>query len=159
MTTHVAVLLTGRWESLDWIINGQRMSLGNPRYDQMVADALDRAINILTSRGAHVLLLTAPCYQRPERADGSPWPEDKVSRVRHFNDLLRLAAQRHHDRAQLYDLYHWMCPNDVWQRRVDGYSVRSPDGLHFDDAGGALFASRLLPVIRKIAGLRPTPGG
>ena len=156
---HVAVLLTGRWESLDWIINGQRMSLGNPRYDQMVADALDRAINILTSRGAHVLLLTAPCYQRPERADGSPWPEDKVSRVRHFNDLLRLAAQRHHDRAQLYDLYHWMCPNDVWQRRVDGYSVRSPDGLHFDDAGGALFASRLLPVIRKIAGLRPTPGG
>ena len=28
-----------------------------------------------------------------------------------------------------------------------------------DDAGGALFASRLLPAIRKIAGLRPTPGG
>ena len=28
-----------------------------------------------------------------------------------------------------------------------------------DDARGALFASRLLPAIRKIAGLRPTPGG
>ena len=154
----VAVLLTGRWESLDWVIHGQRMSLGDPRYDQLVAGALDRAIDILTSRGAHVLLLTAPCYQRPERPDGSRWPEDSVSRVQRFNDLLRQALERHRGRAQLFDLYHWMCPRDSWQRWVDGYPVRSADGLHFDAAGGALLADRLLPVIRKVAGLRPTPG-
>jgi peptidoglycan/LPS O-acetylase OafA/YrhL len=45
-----------------------------------------------------------------------------------------------------------------WQRWVDGYPARSTDGLHFDAAGGTLLADRLLPVIRKVAGLRPTPG-
>jgi hypothetical protein len=154
---HVAVLLTGRWESLDWVINGQRMSLGDPRYDQTVAAALDRAIDILTSRGAHVLALTAPCYQRPERPDGGLWPEDNVSRVQHFNDLLRQAIDRHRGRAELFDLYRWMCPHDAWQRYVDGYPVRSTDGLHFDAAGGDLLASRLLPAIRKAAGLSPNP--
>ena len=42
--------------------------------DRRLAAAMRSSIKTLSSLGATVVLLTAPYYQQPERADGSRWP-------------------------------------------------------------------------------------
>ena len=50
--------------------------LGEPAFDSYVANRFRQAINVLGSRGAHVVLLTSPFYDTGVQPSGLPWPED-----------------------------------------------------------------------------------
>ena len=58
----VAVMLTGRWDIMDRMMDGRWVYPGDARYDAYLARQLDRAIEILASRGAKVVLLTSPYF-------------------------------------------------------------------------------------------------
>jgi SGNH domain-containing protein/acyltransferase-like protein len=151
----VAVVLLDRWELMDRRLNGRYQHVGQPEYDAYLSGLLDSGLGIAGSRGARVVVLTAPYTHRAERPDGSLYPEDSASRVDAWNVLLRAAGARDH--ATVLDLNTEACPDGKFTWSVDGVRIRS-DGLHFTPAGvREILAPWLLPKLAAAA-VTPPPG-
>jgi peptidoglycan/LPS O-acetylase OafA/YrhL len=145
----VAVLLLDRWELMDRRLGGRYRHVGQPDFDAYLNKELDLAISIMTSRGAHLVILTAPYTRRAERPDGGLWPEDQPQRVDAWNRLLRAAAQRH--KATVIDLNKRVCPDGKFTWQVGDVRIRS-DGLHFTPEGvRQVIAPWLLPKVARLA--------
>ena len=150
----VAVVLLDRWELMDRRLDGRYQHVGDPAFDAYLVRELDLALDIVSSRGATTVILTAPYTRRAERPDGGLWPEDSPERVDAWNGLLRAAAGRH--RAAVIDLNARVCPDGEFTWRVDGVRIRS-DGLHFTPEGVRRnIAPWLLPQLAEAA---TRPGG
>jgi hypothetical protein len=145
----LAVILLDRWELMDRKLNGRYQHVGEPQFDAYLTAELDPAIQIVSARGAHVVVLTAPYTRRAERPDGGLWPEDRPERVDAWNRLLRIAADRH--KATVLDLNRRVCPDGTFTWRAGGVRIRS-DGLHFTPAGVRRWiAPWLLPQLARLA--------
>jgi peptidoglycan/LPS O-acetylase OafA/YrhL len=146
----VAVILLDRWELMDRRLDGEWRHVGEPEYDAYLMAELDLAVTIAGSRGARVVLLTAPYTRRSERPDGSLYDEDKPERVDAWNHLLwRMANSRRN--VAVIDLNRHVCPDGEFTWTVDGVQVRS-DGLHFTEFGvQQIIAPWLLPQLASIA--------
>jgi len=142
----VSVILLGRWEELDRLVDGQWQHLGEPAFDAYVSGLLDRAIAIAGSDGATVMLCTAPYDDGIEKADGGTYPENVPTRVNEYNALV-LAAVARHPGVKLFDLGQLVSPGGRYAWTIGGVVVRSSDGVHFSPAGGGYVAPRLLPAI------------
>lgn len=151
---NVVVLLAGRWEVLDRVHDGRWMHLGEPAYDQYIKAQLELAYSVMTSRGAHAVFLTAPCYDSGEQPNGQPWPEDSPARLDEYNKLLREVAAQHRSNATVINLDGLVCPGGKFKFDFHGYPLRTPDGVHFttttNPPGGELLAPYLLPEIAKL---------
>ena len=108
---------------------------------------MDLAINILSSGGAKVLLLTTPCFAPQEQPDGAIWPFDDPSRVTRYNQLLRQAAARHPGVASIADLDAQFCPTNTYSSTVGGVVARTSDGIHISEAGGKFATASFAPQI------------
>jgi hypothetical protein len=145
----VAVIELNRWELMDRKYQGRYQHVGDPAYDQYLLAQLDRAVSVVGSRGAAVVLLTAAYTHRAERPDGGLYPEDQPARVDAWNSLLRTEAARRG--LTVLDLNRLVCPKGKFTWSVDGYRIRS-DGLHYTPAGvQRLIAPWLLPKLAAIA--------
>jgi peptidoglycan/LPS O-acetylase OafA/YrhL len=147
----LVALLVGRWEVTDTYHDGSWEHVGEPDFDAYVSGELDRAIDVLSSTGAPVALLTMPCVSATESPDGSPYPEDDPARVTRFNQLLVEAQARHPATSRLVDLNAMVCPGGVYTSTLDGVTVRTTDGVHFPITGVAPLAARLLPQLRELS--------
>jgi hypothetical protein len=138
----VSILVAGRWEVLDRVYQGQWMHVGDTAYDNYLLREMDLAIQVLSSNGAKVLLVTTPCFAPKEAPDGSTYTFDDPARVNAYNQLLRQAAAHHPGVASVYDLDAKFCPTGTYTASVNGIVVRNVvDGIHFSDAGGAYAAT------------------
>jgi peptidoglycan/LPS O-acetylase OafA/YrhL len=149
----VGVLLLNRWELMDAKINGagSYTHVGQPDFDRYLTGQLDQAVQIITSHGAHLVLLTAAYTHRSERPDGGLYAEDQPARVDALNALLRAEATRHPATVTLLDLNKLVCPDGRYTESIGGLQVRS-DGLHFTPQGvRQLIAPWLLPQLTAIA--------
>ena len=146
----VSILLAGRWEVLDRLYEGQWMHVGEPAYDNYLLRQLNLAIQVLSSNGAKVLLLTTPCFALQEQPDGSTWPFDDPARVNRFNQLVRQAAAQHPGVASVGDLHAQICPTGTFSPTVNGVVVRSSDGIHISEAGGQYAADRLQQMVAEL---------
>ena len=161
----LVALLVGRWEVVDTYHDGNWEHVGEPDFDAYVSSELDRAIDVLSSTGAPVVLLMTPCVAPAESPDGSPYPEDDPARVIRFNQLLAEAHARHPKTSRLVDLDAIVCPGGHYASTLDGVTIRTSDGVHFPTTGIAPVASRLLPQLRALSvaavrarqATRPTP--
>lgn len=143
----VVVVLVGRWETHDHRFDGRWVHVGDAKFDAYLADRLDQAVNILTSRGAHVVLVTAPYYNPTERPDGGRWPEDDPSRVNEFNRILRGVASRQRRGVTVFDLGTVLSPDHRYARVIDGVTVRTADGIHITQDGARRVARVLVPKL------------
>jgi peptidoglycan/LPS O-acetylase OafA/YrhL/lysophospholipase L1-like esterase len=124
----VVLLIIGRWETVDRVNEGHWTHVGDPAFDAYLGGELRRALDILGSTGARVVLTNAAYNRRGEKADGSLYPEDEPDRVDAWNTLLRrVAGQR--PNTTVLDLNKKLCPSGVYTNRVDGIKMRI-DGLH-----------------------------
>ncbi|GAC1533074.1 MAG: acyltransferase family protein [Acidimicrobiales bacterium] len=142
----VVLVLVGRWEVLDRVVDGRWQHLGQPDFDAYVAGQLDRAFRIARSGGGRVVVLTAPYFASQERPQGGRWPEDDPARVDRMNDLLREAVTLRGG-ATLYDLNAAVSPGAKFASMLDGVIVRAADGVHFSPESGGFLAPRLFPVV------------
>ncbi len=147
----LVALLVGRWEVEDTYHDGRWEHVGEPDFDAYLSSELDRAINVLSSTGAPVALLTMPCTEAIESPDGAPYPEDDPARVTRFNQLLAEAHARHPATSRLVDLNAMVCPGGKYTSTLDGVTIRTTDGVHFPLAAIAPVASKLLPQLRTLA--------
>jgi len=84
-------------------------------------------------------------------AIGSLWPENDPARLARFNQLLREAAARYPSKATVVDLKAFVCPGGKYVATLDGYLIRSSDGIHFPHDAIPPVAAKVLPALRSIA--------
>jgi peptidoglycan/LPS O-acetylase OafA/YrhL/lysophospholipase L1-like esterase len=129
----VALLMVGRWETMDRVNDGHWTQLGDPSFDAYLTGELQRAIDVLDATGGRLVVATEPYNRRGEKPDGSLYPEDQPERVSRWNALLRRVIGQHPNVAVL-DLNKKLCPDGLYTANVDGVRVRS-DGVHFTPEG------------------------
>ncbi len=129
----VALLIIGRWETVDRVNEGQWTHIGDPTFDAYLNAELQRALNIAGSTGVRVVVATVPYSRGGEKPDGRLYPEDQPDRVNQWNTMLRDAAGQHPN-VSILDLNKKLCPDGVYTAKVDGIKVRS-DGVHLTPEG------------------------
>ncbi|HKD97404.1 MAG TPA: acyltransferase family protein [Micromonosporaceae bacterium] len=147
----VAVIELNRWELMDRKLDGTYQHVGDPAYDAYLLAQLDRAVTIVGSHGAAVVLLTAAYTHRAEKPDGSLYDEDLPARVDAWNQLVREEQAKHPKQVTILDLNKVVCPDGKFTWSLDGFRIRS-DGLHYTPAGvQRIIAPWLLPKLAQIA--------
>jgi hypothetical protein len=147
----VVALGLGRWEVTDHLLDGQWVHIGEPAWDQHLANELQAAITIFHTFGAKVVLFTMPYVDPSDRQpDGLPWPENTPARAQAYNALVRQVAQSDPGEVSVIDLNRMLSPDGVYTATLDGIDVRSPDGIHVSPAGGELLQRQILPLIDRI---------
>jgi lysophospholipase L1-like esterase len=112
-----------------------------------VRSQLELASRLVTTTGANLVFLTAPCTDEGEQPDGQPWPEDDPARLAEYNKLVREVATLHPTTDSVVDLYAAACPGGKYTTTIDGVDVRRNDGVHFTPQGGVLLAKDIMPGI------------
>ncbi len=147
----VAVLLVGRWETVNRMWDGHWAWAGQPAYDAYIEGQLVTAIKILSSEGAKVVLLTSPYFdEQPPPSNGGTWPEDSYARVNEVNSLIYQAAAQFPGTATVINLNAKLDPGGQFTSFIDGVKVRRSDGVHISIAGGQWLAQWLLPKLYAI---------
>ncbi len=144
---NLVVLLAGRWEVVNRTYNGRWTNILDPAYAAYVKSQLQRAVDVATSRGAHMVIMTAPCYDEGEQPDGQPWPEDSKARLDVYNSLVHQVAAANPTTVSVYDLDALVCPGGHYAEFLDGVQVRTSDGIHFTWPGGIWIGARFWPAV------------
>ena len=147
----VAVVLIGRWETVDRWHDGRWMHIGQPAYDAYLRRQLKLAVEVLGAGGAKVVFLTSPYFDsQPPPPGGGHWPEDQPGRVQKLNSLIDEEAASDPSVVRVIDFGQKISPGGKFARSVDGVQVRLGDGIHMTVEGGEWVASWLLPQLHAI---------
>jgi peptidoglycan/LPS O-acetylase OafA/YrhL len=133
---NVVMVLAGRWEDSDQVIDGRDMHIGEASYDAILKEDLERAVEVASSNGAYVMLLTTPCNDSGEQPNGQPWPEDSTARRLRYDQLLGEVAADHPKNVEVFDFGGEVCPGGNFESTVDGVRIRLGDGVHFPYQAG-----------------------
>jgi peptidoglycan/LPS O-acetylase OafA/YrhL len=153
----VSLVVLGHWEVVNRNVNGKVVHIGQPGYDNLLKAQFEKAVQVLGSAGGKVALATAPCYLRPERPDGTYWPQDDCRRVQDFNKIVWAVAAEHPLNVVVLDLYQFFSPDGKWHLDIGGHQVRDSDGIHFNIDGGEYLAPVFLGGLRELMGLPLIP--
>jgi peptidoglycan/LPS O-acetylase OafA/YrhL len=145
--SHVALVVIGAWDTLDFTIDGRRTHVGDPAFDRILREHLELAVEGFRAAGIEqVQLATTPVVGRGESGqarqrrglDG----DTHLARVATFNQLLRDFAAGHDDVAVIeYGAF------------VDGLGEARkaellPDGIHpTEEAAEWLWEHHLGPAV------------
>jgi hypothetical protein len=129
----VAVILVGRWETMDAQLHQSWTHVGESAFDAYLMSELERAVSVAGARGAQVVLATAPYNRRHEMPDGSLYPEDRPGRMTRWNALLREFATAH-PAVQVVEFGRRVCPDGHFTWTAGGVQIRT-DGLHLTPEG------------------------
>ncbi len=146
----VVLLIVGRWETMDRVYNGGWTHVGQAAFDARLSAELDRAVSVLTSTGAHLLVSNEPYNRRGEQPDGSLYPEDDPARVDAWNRLVTAELSRRPG-VRLLNLNKKLCPDGGFTWDVGGIQIRS-DGVHFTPQGVRWLTPWLIRALRSAAG-------
>lgn len=127
----VVIVLAGRWEVYNAKWDGKWTNISTPAFARYVRTQLTEAVTVASATGAHVDLLTAPCYSGQEQLDGAPLPANTPKRVSRYNQLVRQVAAKRSPVASLVNLYGLVCPGGQYHQTIGDVTVRAPDGVHF----------------------------
>jgi peptidoglycan/LPS O-acetylase OafA/YrhL len=142
----VVLLVVGRWETMDRVHDGTWTHVGVPAFDRYLGATLGRAIDVLGSTGAEVVVADEPYNRRGEQPNGELYPEDQPARVDAWNRIVRSVVGAHRG-AVLLPLNHKLCPDGRFTWTVAGRQVRS-DGVHLTPQGVAWLTPWLLGHLR-----------
>ena len=144
---NVVVVLAGRWEVDDRLIDGHWLHIGDPVFDADLKQSLEQAVQVATSTGALMVLMTSPCFDSGEQNNGQPWPEDSAARLAAYNAMVRQVAAEHPATVQVDDFGAQLCPGGMFTTIVR----RGPDPgrrrrAHRAHGGGRSVARRQGPA-------------
>jgi lysophospholipase L1-like esterase len=143
---NVVMILAGRWEIANRTYHGTWTNIENPVYAAYVKRQLTMATLLAGSNGAKVALLTAPCFDSGEQADGQPWPEDSPKRLAIYNRIVRQVGASIPG-TTVITFNAMACPGGHYEEYLDGQQVRLSDGVHFTFGGGNVFAPKIWAIV------------
>ena len=153
------MVLAGRWEVMDRLIDGRWTHIGEPAFDAVLTPSLEQAVQVASSDGADVVLLTAPCFDSGEQPNGLPWPEDSAARLALYNAACcARSPPSTRPTVRVEDFDAMVCPGGVYTTSLDGVQIRDGDGVHIvpTPAAGQWLAGHLLPEVVQVG---PPPDG
>jgi peptidoglycan/LPS O-acetylase OafA/YrhL len=160
------VVYLARGETFDQEVAGQWQNIGQSGFDNYLVDRYRQAVAVLGSKGASVVLMTAPYYDSGTSPAGTPWPEDAPSGVTGDNATIRQVATTtpagtDGSRVYVFDLNAVVSPDHAFSPTVDQINVRCADGVHFTRSGGIYVGQRLAPELAALgqAHANASPGG
>jgi hypothetical protein len=143
----VVVVLSTLWEIAprsqpQW--EGVRR-FGEPDYDRWLRGEYNAAATYLSSEGARVVWLTAPCAE-PTPSRDRFWAEEggEAAAVVRLNAMIS-STPATFPRLDIVDLFARVCPDGEFTQRLGDVEQARPDGLHFSDAGADWVAAWLCP--------------
>ncbi len=144
----VVALELGRWEVSNRLINGQWYTVGQAPWDDLYASLLSQAIQILSSRGAKVVLFTLPYIAQTTNApDGQPWDINQPVRTDAFNALTRQVAAQFPGTVTVIDINAMLDPDGTFSAYLGGFRTRDSDNEHISPVGGILLQPDVLPQL------------
>ena len=144
----VVAIELGRWEVSSRLIDGRWSTIGQRAWDARYSAELERAIRILSSRGAKVVVFTLPYITQTTQApDGQPWDINLPSRTDAYNALVRRVVARFPGTASVIDLNKMLDPRGAYASYLGGVRVRDVDNEHVSPAGGMLLRPMILPKL------------
>ncbi len=147
----VVGVLVGRWDLSDNIDDGKVVAIGQPAWDAHLYDELNGVVDVLSSRGAKVVLFTMPDIDAADEAPGSAaYPENSQVRVNEWNAIVASVAAHRRKVVTLFDLNKKLDPHGAFQMVVDGVTVRWPDGVHVAKTGGEWLQPWVLPTVGQL---------
>jgi len=154
----VVIVEMGWWDSMDHLINGQDVYLGEPSYDAYLVARMDALVDAVDKHGAKVVFLSVPWMLPPPWPNGEEMPAALAPRHDLINTLLREAAAARPGKAYYFDIAPEVTPANHFQPDVGGSICRTSDGIHFywgtdifrvvQTYCGAKLQSALLPYVR-----------
>jgi hypothetical protein len=144
---NVVVLLAGRWEEVDRVYDGEWTNILDPTFAAYVKQQLELASLLVTSTGANLEFMTAPCDDAETALDGAPWPENDPARLAEYNTLVREVAAEFPTTDSVYDLDALVCPGGKYRSTYEGETIRNSDGVHFALTAGITLAPEIIPPI------------
>jgi peptidoglycan/LPS O-acetylase OafA/YrhL len=153
---NVVVVLAGRWEVEDRLIRGRWLHIGDPAFDADLKASLEQAVQVATSTGALMVLMTSPCFDSGEQDNGQAWPEDSATRLAEYNTMVRQVAAEHPATVELDDFGALLCPGGTFTTSFDGIQIRDGDGVHIvpTAAAGQWLDARVLPTVIRVGRLQ-----
>jgi hypothetical protein len=144
----VVVLLISAWDGFTYFKDGRSVPASSSEAEEEFTAGLERAFDILSSRGARLVLLTTPYIVHPTLDDGA---------IDRLNELGAQAAERSSADVTVIDLNEHLSPDGTYTPDLDGVRVRSNDDLHFSEEGAVVVSAWLAPRILDEARLRAGP--
>jgi hypothetical protein len=149
----VVVMLVGAWDTYDREVEGRRLEFGTPDADAYALGELKYAVDVLSSRGAEVMLLTTPYFEQRDLAVSVEQARFDARRIDRLNELFAELAEERADRVTLLELCNLVTPSGDDETAINGIEMRG-DGAHFTPEGADFVASWLAPRI--VAAARDT---
>jgi hypothetical protein len=144
--THPDVVLwLSTWETGDVLVDGWALRFGTPEFDSWLLGDMDDVRRQVDEAGARLVFVTnAPMAPNPR----APVPPDSATKFETLNMLYHRFADLHPQDVGVADLAPLVCPGGApCPTAVDGVVLRPADGGHYEDAGAAWVAPRLLPLV------------
>jgi peptidoglycan/LPS O-acetylase OafA/YrhL len=147
------VVYLARIDMFTQMYDGGWTSIDGSGFDRYLSSQLRRGLEVLSSRGAHVVLMTSPYYN--VTADGVvDVAEDTPGRVAIYDRILRQAA-RDVPGTTVFPLGTVVDPHHTYQDTVDGVPMRCSDFVHFSVTAGKVIAPALLPTLERLGHAAP----
>ncbi len=146
----VVVVLVGAWDTYDLEVEGRLLEFGTAEGDAYALSELNEAVDVLSSGGAKVVLLTVPYPGRRDLGLDVGGARVDPARVDRLNDLYREIARQRLGQVTVLDLNRFLSPAGGNADVSDGTDMRS-DELHFTTEGADVIAAWLAPEIVEVA--------
>jgi peptidoglycan/LPS O-acetylase OafA/YrhL/lysophospholipase L1-like esterase len=147
----IVVTLFGGQDAFDRRIDGQVTEYDTPEGEALAQQDLEDAVDTLSSRGAHVALLSVPYYRLgwPMKIDRerSPFNETWVDS---YNAVQQRVQEERAGAVSVLDLNTYIDPDGTWTDTVDGVPVRLFDLVHLSDEGADFVSRWLAPQLETI---------
>ena len=145
----VVLVLSGAWDTYDMNVEGRALEFGAPEADAYSLAGLEQAVDVLSSRGATVVLLTTPYPEKRDLALDGRTNRVDPKRIDTLNGLYRKVVEERPGEATVVDLngYLGSLGNPV---TLDGIDLRIDD-LHFTPEGSDIIVRWLAPQLVSIA--------
>ena len=129
---NVVMVLAGRWEVMDRLVDGRWSHIGEPAFDAAVRQSLEGGRAGGEARaGPTSCCLTAPCFDSGEQASGLPWPEDDPVRLARYNQFVFRSRLSTRPPSGSSTATAMVCPGgESTPPTVDGVQLRDGDGVH-----------------------------
>lgn len=128
---HLVVLTTGVWDVVDRVLPGTRrwQHIGDPAVDDYLVREMLTAVDLLSSQGARVALLTHHHIDVGANKGFTGLPESEPARIDRLNELIGEVAALRPQVASVVDLGGWVASQPGGELDPN----KLTDGLHFTD--------------------------
>lgn len=148
----IVLLALSAHDAVDRRIDSREIAFDSDEGEELARADLRDAVEVLSRRGARVIVLNEPYSRQPWRLPVDPRRSSfNNAWVDRQNSIAFQVTSEDPGRATLFDLNLLLGPDRRWTDIVEGVAVRAPDTVHLSDAGADFVAARIMPMALALA--------